>query len=260
MIFLSYLLLGSLAGLTAGIFGVGGGIIIVPALIFTFGLLGFPSEIAAHVAVGTSLSTILFTSLGSIHGHHKKKAINWPLAINLSIGMLVGGMLGAYFADFLSGPLLQKIFAAYAFIVSVQMWFSWSPKANWQLPERFGRGILGGFIGTFSGLFGIAGGSLLVPVLTAYKVKITEAIATSAVTGFPIAISGTIGYILMGWNRTDLPEHSVGYVYLPALIGIIATSTIFAKIGASLAHRLDPAKVTKLFSILLFIIAIKLII
>lgn len=259
MIFLSYLLLGSLAGLTAGIFGVGGGIIIVPALIFTFGFLGFPAEVATHVAVGTSLSTIMFTSLGSILGHHKKKAINWSLAINLSAGMIIGGLLGAFFAHYLPGSILQKIFAAYSFLVAVQMWFSWSPKANWQLPSRFGRGVLGLVIGTISGIFGIAGGSLVVPVLTAYKVKITESIATSAVTGFPIAISGTIGYILMGWNETNLPDHSIGYVYLPAMLGIIVTSTVFAKMGASLAHRLDPEKVTKAFSILLFIIAIKLV-
>lgn len=259
MIFLSYLLLGSLAGLTAGVFGVGGGIIIVPALIFTFAFLGFPADIATHIAVGTSLSTIMFTSLGSIFGHHKKKAINWSLAINLSAGMLLGGLLGAFFAHFLPGEILQKVFATYAFLVAIQMWFSWSPKANWQLPERFGSGVLGVAIGTISGIFGIAGGSLVVPVLTAYKVKIKEAIATSAVTGFPIAVSGTIGYVLMGWGQTDLPENSMGYVYLPALIGIIATSTIFAKLGASLAHRLDPKKVTKAFSILLLIIAIKLI-
>ena len=259
MIFLSYLLLGSLAGLTAGVFGVGGGIIIVPALIFTFGFLGFPAEIATHVAVGTSLSTIIFTSLGSILGHHKKKAINWPLAVNLSVGMILGGLLGAFFAHSLPGAILQKIFATYAFLVAIQMWFSWSPKANWTLPERFGSGVLGVLIGTVSGIFGIAGGSLVVPVLTAYRVKITEAIATSAVTGFPIAISGTIGYILMGWQQAELPEHSIGYVYLPALIAIIATSTVFAKLGASLAHRLDPKKVTKAFSILLFIIAIKLV-
>lgn len=259
MIFLSYLLLGSLAGLTAGVFGVGGGIIIVPALIFTFAYLGFPIEVATHVAVGTSLASIIFTSLASVFGHHKKKSVNWPLAINLSIGMLFGGLLGAFFAHFLPGATLQKIFAVYSFLVAIQMWFSWSPKANWQLPNRLGSSVLGIIIGTISGVFGIAGGSLVVPVLTAYKVKITEAIATSAVTGFPVAVSGAIGYIVMGWKQGELPEYSIGYVYLPALIGIITTSTIFAKLGASLAHNLDPKKITKAFSILLLVIAVKLV-
>jgi uncharacterized membrane protein YfcA len=259
MVFVGYLFLGAFAGLIAGVFGIGGGIIIVPALIFTFKIIGFPHDIATHIAVSTSLSTILFTSLGSIHGHYKKKAVNWTLAFNLSVGMFLGGMLGALCANFLSGAILQRVFAVFSFLIAVQMWFSWTPKANMELPKRFGQTVLGVVIGTFSGLFGIGGGSLVVPTLVANKVKITEAIATSAVTGFPMAVSGTIGYILLGWHRTNLPEYTFGYIYLPALFGIIITSTVFAKMGASLAHRLDPVKVTKLFSILLFIIAIKLV-
>ena len=260
MIFLSYILLGAFAGLLAGVFGVGGGIVIVPALVFMFAFNGFSPDVAMHPAVGTSLSTILFTSLSAIFVHHKKGAINWPLALNLSAGMLVGGFVGAYAADFLPGELLQKTFAAYSFVVAVQMWLSWKPKSEWILPDRFGCGVLGAVIGSFSGIFGIAGGSIVVPVLTAYRVKISESIATSSVTGFPLAISGTIGYLLIGLKADDLPDHSVGYIYLPALIGIILTSTLFAKIGASLTHSLEPNKMKKMFAVLLFIIGLKLIV
>ena len=259
MVFISYILLGAFAGLIAGMCGVGGGIIIVPALIFTFKIIGFRPDIATHIAVSTSLASILFTSLASIYGHYQKKAVNWTLAFNLSVGMFIGGMLGALFANFLSGEMLQRVFGFFALLIALQMWFLWTPKANVQLPKRFGQIVLGVVVGTLSGLFGIGGGAIIVPTLVGIKVKISQAIATSAVTGFPMAVSGTIGYILLGWNRTDLPQYTLGYIYLPALFGIILTSTIFAKMGASLAHRLDPQKITKLFSILLFFIAIKLV-
>lgn len=260
LIILGYILLGALAGLIAGIFGLGGGIIIVPALIFTFSYLNFPAEVLTHLAVGTSLSTILFTSLSAIYVHHKKSAINWPLAVKLSIGMLMGGLFGAYVAEFFSGELLQILFASYSLIVALQMWFSWQPKGDFLLPKRVGLVILGSAIGIVSGLFGIAGGSLVVPILTLYRVKITQAIATSAVTGFPLAISGSIGYLLMGWNNDALPEYSVGYIYLPATLGIIASSAVFAKFGAKLTHSLPAAKLKKAFSIILLLVAIKLLV
>lgn len=257
-ILLGYILLGAVAGLIAGVFGLGGGIIIVPTLIFTFTYLHFPPEVLTHLAVGTSLSTILFTSLSAIHVHHKKLAINWPLAFKLSIGMLFGGFIGAYFADLFSGELLQQIFAIYCISVAFQMWFSWRPKGAFILPKKTGLALLGSGIGIVSGLFGIAGGSLVVPILSLYRIKITQAIATSAATGFPIALSGTIGYLLTGWGNIDLPEHSIGYIYLPATLGIIISSTFSAKIGAKLVHRLPADKLKKSFAIILLLIASKL--
>lgn len=258
LLVVSYLLLGAVAGLIAGVFGLGGGIIIVPTLIFTFSYLNFSPEVATHLAVGTSVASISFTSLSAIYVHHKKLAINWSLAIKLSTGMIVGGLIGASLADVLSGVILQRAFALYAFAVALQMWFSWRPKASLTLPDRLGCGLLGTAIGTVSGLFGIAGGSLVVPILTLYRIKITETIATAAVTGFPIALSGAFGYLLMGWNNPHLPENSLGYIYLPALLGIITTSTLFAKFGAKLAHRLQPNILKKMLSIGLLLVAFKL--
>ncbi|MFT6986642.1 MAG: putative membrane protein YfcA [Psychromonas sp.] len=260
MLLLGYMLLGAVAGLIAGIFGLGGGIIIVPALIFTFTYLNFPAEVLTHLAVGTSLSTILFTSLSAIYVHHRRLAINWSLAFNLSIGMLFGGLIGAYFAEFMSGVLLRRIFAFYSISVALQMWFSWLPKAILTPPKKLGCTLLGSAIGVFSGLFGIAGGSLVVPILTLYRTKITQAIAISAVTGFPIALSGTIGYIVMGWHNTALPDNSFGYVYWPAMLGIVLSSAIFAKFGAMLAYRLPSRKLQKMFSIVLLLVAIKLLV
>lgn len=258
LILLGYILLGAIAGLIAGVFGLGGGIIIVPTLIFTFSYLHFPPEVLTHLAVGTSLSTIMFTSLSAIYVHHKKLAVNWPLAFKLSVGMLVGGFIGAFFAELFSGELLQKIFAFYSATVALQMWFSWRPKGALSLPQRSGLALLGSCIGIISGLFGIAGGSLVVPILTLYRVKITQAIATAAATGFPIALSGTVGYLIMGLGNNALPEHSLGYIYLPATLGIILSSTYFAKIGAKLAHRLPAEYLKRSFAIILLIIACKL--
>lgn len=259
LLLLSYILLGAVAGLIAGIFGLGGGIIIVPALIFTFSYLNFPPEVLTHIAVGTSLSTIMFTSLSTVYVHHKKAAINWSLAFKLSLGMLLGGLIGAYFAELVAGELLQKIFALYSMTVACQMWFSWQPKGVLVIPQKMGLAIVGSGIGVVSGLFGIAGGSLVVPILTLYRIKITQAIATSAVTGFPIALSGSIGYLLTGWDNVALPDYSVGYIYLPATLGIVISSTVFAKMGAKLVHRLPPEKLKKSFAIVLLLVAFKLI-
>jgi len=257
MLLAGYIALGAIAGLIAGIFGLGGGIIIVPALIFTFGYLNFPPEVLTHLAVGTSLATILFTSLSAIYVHYRKLSIDWLLAVKLSAGMLPGGGSGAALAEFMPGAILQRIFALYCLFVAIQMWFAWSPKAALTLPTRFGCALLGGLIGIMSGIFGIAGGSLVVPVLTLYRVKITRAIATSAVTAFPIALSGTVGYLIAGWNNAVLPEGCVGYIYWPAMLGIILSSTVFAKIGALLAHNLPPGNVKKLLALLL-LVAVKL--
>ncbi|WP_354624461.1 sulfite exporter TauE/SafE family protein [Psychromonas sp. MME2] len=258
MLILGYILLGAVAGFTAGVFGIGGGIIIVPTLIFAFTYLHFSPEVIAHLAVGTSLSTILFTSLSAIYVHYKKFNIDWSLSIKLSIGMLFGGFIGAYVAEYLSSAMLQRVFAIYAILVALQMWFSWLPKASLVLPKKLGCSLLGGAIGIVSGVFGIAGGTLVVPILTLYRVKMTQAIATSSVTGVAISLSGSIGYIWMGWHNQALPAESFGYVYWPAMLGIILSSTIFAKLGAKLAYNLPANILKKLFSMLLLIIAAKL--
>ena len=255
LIVFAYLLLGAFAGLIAGVFGLGGGIVIVPTLIFTFAYLNFDPGVLTHLAVGTSLSTIIFTSLGAIYVHYKRLSIDWDLAFKLAIGMVIGGLLGAYFADFISGKVMQRIFACYAIAVAIQMWFSLIPPASSELPEKLGCTLLGTAIGFISGLFGIAGGSLVVPVLTFYKVNIIRAIATSSVTGFPIALSGAVGYLWTGMDAKNLPEETFGYIYWPATIGIIISSTYFAKLGAKITHGVNPKLLNKWFSLLMIFVA-----
>ncbi len=257
MIVLSYLVLGAAAGLLAGLFGLGGGIIIVPVLIFSFTLMGFSPETLTHLAVGTSLATIIITSLSSVWVHHKKRAVDWPLVKQLTLGIVLGTFIGAYTADFISGPMLQKLIGIYALIVAAQMGFNLKPKADRSLPGKVGQTFVGGIIGSVSALFGIGGGSLTVPYLSWCSVTMPRAVATSSATGLPIAIAGTLGYLVSGWQNSALPEGSVGYVFVPAWIGIVLTSALFAKFGARLAHSLPPLLMKRLFAVVLCLVGVK---
>ncbi|TVP90923.1 MAG: sulfite exporter TauE/SafE family protein [Pseudomonadaceae bacterium] len=252
MEFLLYLILGGFAGTLAGLFGVGGGMIIVPVLIYSFTLQGFDVGVLTHMAVGTSLATIAFTSINAIRAHHLKGAVRWPLFVWMSLGIVFGTVIGAFTAAWLSGPLLQKIIGVFAICLSIQMAFKLQPKAVLDVPGKPGLTAAGGVIGWASAIFGIGGGSLTVPFLVWRSVPMQQAVATSSACGLPIAVAGAISFIWTGWAATPLPEWSVGYVYLPALVGIAATSMLFAGFGARLAHRLSQELLKRLFALLLF--------
>lgn len=252
MEFVLYLVLGACAGVLAGLFGVGGGLIIVPALVFSFTAHGFSADVLTQMAVGTSLASIVFTSINSILEHHRRGAVRWPVFLWMTVGIVVGSALGALTASAIKGPVLQKIIGTFAVLISLQMALELKPRGDHQLPGKVGLGAAGGFIGWASAIFGIGGGSLTVPFLSWRGLPMQQAVATSSACGLPIAIAGAISFILVGWHKALLPEWSFGFVYLPALVGIAVTSMFFARIGARLAHRL-PAKVLKrLFALLMF--------
>lgn len=252
MEFLIYLVLGGFAGTLAGLFGVGGGMIIVPVLVYSFSLQGMNAEVLTHMAVGTSLATIVFTSINAIRAHHKKGAVRWYLFAWLTVGIVLGTVLGALTAAQISGPLLQKIIGVFAICVAIQMAFKLQPKASLGEPGKPTLGVAGGVIGWASAIFGIGGGSLTVPFLVWRSVPIQQAVATSAACGLPIAIAGALSFMFTGWGNPNLPPWSVGFVYLPALLGIAVTSMFFARFGARLAHRLSPLLLKRLFALLLF--------
>ncbi len=254
MVFGLYLALGALAGTLAGLFGIGGGLVIVPVLIFSFGVQGVSSEIAAHLAVGTSLATIVFTSLSSIRSHHLKRAVRWDVFRPMVIGILVGAALGAWTASLLSGPTLELVIGVFVILVGIKMLLDINPKTARPVPGPGGLTAAGGFIGWGSAIFGIGGGTLSVPFLTWRSLPIQQAVATSAACGLPIAIAGAATNLWTGWGHDALPNYAIGFVYLPALIGIVATSVIFARFGAILAHRLDAKMLKRLFATLLLIV------
>lgn len=258
--FLLYPLLGVFAGLTAGLLGVGGGIIVVPVLIYAFTALAFPADLLTHMAVGTSLATIVITSAGSIRQHHRRGAVLWPLLTWFALGLVIGALLGARVADLLHGRVLQLLFGGFAILIALQMFRGVQPRASRTLPGPVGLSCVGVLIGTLSSIFGIGGGSLSVPFLTWCNVRMQQAVGTSAAGGMPIALAGAAGFVWTGWQHPHLPPHSLGYIYLPAWFGIAVTSVLFAQIGARWAHKIPAATLKKIFAGLLALVGAKLLI
>jgi len=258
MALLSYLLLGCVSGTLAGLLGVGGGLIIVPALIFIFHQQGFADELITHMAVGTSLATIILTSISSVRVHHAHGAVQWMLFKHLSVGIVTGSLLGAWLADSIQATALQVLIALFALAVSLQMGFDFKPTSRQPLPGKRGLWLIGNGIGMLSTLFGIGGGSITVPLLIRFSVPIQQAVATASVCGLPIALAGGLGFVITGWSNPLLPAHSLGYVYVPAFLGIVASSVLFAGFGARLAHRLPAPTLRKLFALLLFAVGVQL--
>ncbi|MDD3448204.1 MAG: sulfite exporter TauE/SafE family protein [Gammaproteobacteria bacterium] len=255
---LIYLVVGAFAGVLAGLFGVGGGLIIVPALAFTFQAQAVDPAVLMHVAIGTSLATIVVTSLSSVRAHHRRGAVLWEVFRRLTPGIVVGALLGAAVADLLPGDWLRRIFALFVLTIAAQMGFGLKPAPHRGLPGAPGMFGAGGVIGSISAIVGIGGGSLTVPFLTWCNVEMRNAVATSAACGLPIAVAGAAGFIFQGWGEAALPAWSSGYVYWPAFAGIAVASTAFAPLGAKLAHSLPGAKLKRIFAIFLAVIGLRL--
>ena len=256
-VFSLYLALGAFAGTLAGLFGIGGGLVIVPVLIFSFGLQGISPDVAAHLAVGTSLATIVFTSLSSIRSHHLHGAVRWDIFRPMTLGIVIGALVGAWTASLLSGPALELVIGVFVILVAIKMILEVNPKPGRVVPGSVGLGAAGGGIGWASAIFGIGGGTLTVPYLSWCNVNMQQAVGTSAACGLPIALAGALGNVWTGWGHPQLPELTVGFIYLPALLGIILTSVVFARVGANLAHRLNARFLKRIFAVMLILVGIR---
>jgi uncharacterized membrane protein YfcA len=243
-----YCLLGAFAGTAAGLLGVGGGLIIVPSLIAIWQSAGLETPYQMQLAIGTSLATIVITSLSSIRAHHRHGSVQWDVFWRLTPGILLGTWLGALLATQLVGGILKNIFGIFEILVAIQMAFAVRPAPHRILPGVVGMSAVGTVIGSVSSIIGIGGGTMTVPFLTWCNVIIHRAVGTSAACGLPIAIGGAISYFVLGWDHPDLPEWSAGFVYGPALAGIAVTSIVFAPLGAMLAHRLPRLILKRVFS------------
>ena len=259
-IILIYLGLGIPVGILAGLLGVGGGLIIVPMVVFTLTWQGVPSQHLMHLALGTSLASIIFTSVSSFWAHHKRGAVHWEVVRRIVLGILTGTFLGACLAAQMSTNLLKGVFVVFLFYMGFQMLTNKKPKPTRSLPGPLGMFGVGNGIGAVSALVGIGGGSMSVPFMVWCNVKVHEAIGTSAAIGFPIAVAGTVGYIVNGLGAADLPAYSLGYVYLPALAGIVTASVFTAPLGVRLAHSLPVARLKRIFALLLFVMGAKMLI
>ncbi|NYT65365.1 sulfite exporter TauE/SafE family protein [Alcaligenaceae bacterium] len=254
----SYLTLGAGIGILAGLLGIGGGTVTVPVLVFLFTAHGMAPDYIQHMALGTSMSLIIFTSLASLRAHHARGAVNWSIVRGMAPWLVLGTFVGAWLTAGLSSDLLKMIFVVFVYGVAVQMLFNIKPKANRVLPGRTGMLASGSIIGVFSSFVGIGGGTLLVPFMTACNVPLRVVIGTSAALGFPIAVAGTLGFISSGYSNASLPALSLGFVYLPALLGMAIISVFTAPLGAKMAHALPVSKLRTLFAFLLLAVATKM--
>ena len=250
--------MGAVAGTLAGLLGIGGGIIIVPVLALVFQQQGVSIQVLMHVSIGTSLATIVVTSLSSIRAHQQHGAINWLVFKRITPGIIVGGFLGSVIADAIPGAELRVVFAIFMFMVATQMMIAGTPAPHRTLPHTPGMVGTGVVIGTIAALMGVGGGSMSVPFLTWCNMHIRQAVATSAAIGLPIALAGTAGFMITGWGSEARPPWSVGYINLPAFAGIVVASILFAPLGAKLAHTIPPKLLKRIFAVLLYVLGVRM--
>lgn len=245
---LSYPVLGALVGLMAGLLGVGGGAVTVAVLTPLFLAQGFPREQVVHMALGTSMAAIVLTSLSSARAHHAHGAVRWDVVRTITPGILAGTFAGTFVASRVESGPLAIFFAVFTAYVSGQMLLDIKPRPTRTLPGPVGVTGVGLGIGGISALVAIGGGSLTVPFLTWCNVPVRNAIATSAAVGFPIAVAGTLGYIVNGWGAQGMPPWTAGYIYIPALVLVAGVSVTMAPLGARLAHRLPVPLLKRIFA------------
>lgn len=252
--------MGAFAGMLAGLLGVGGGVIFVPALVLYFENQGIDTAVLMHLAIGTSLACITFTSISSIRSHHKHGAIRWPVFRSITPGILIGGLLGAVIARLIPGDELRVIFGIFLLLVALQVIVNKTAEARRGLPGRVGMTVAGVVIGSLASLMGVGGGTMSVPFLTWCNVAIHNAVATSASIGLPIALAGVTGFIVTGWGAPLRPEYSIGFVNLPAFMSIVVASFLFAPVGAKMAHRISSDRLKIIFGFFLLLLGAKMLV
>lgn len=259
IIIVSCLFSGMVIGFLSGLLGIGGGLIIVPLLIYLLPLLNIPLEIILPLSLGTSLCSIVITSASSSLSHYRNSNIPLALTKKFIVPLALGAMGGALIADLLSVSLLKNIFATAVSLLALYMLFSVKVSKQQSLPNNVYIFIIAYACGVIASLMGISGAVILIPILTYFGVLLRHAIALATICGTLVAAFGTAGYIISGIDVPNLPQGSVGYVYLPALISIVATSTIFAPLGVRYASKLPVKTLRQCFALFLLIVAIKMI-
>jgi uncharacterized membrane protein YfcA len=243
----------------AGLLGVGGGIVIVPVLYHLFTMLGVDEAVRMHLAVGTSLATIIPTSIMSARAHHKRGSIDKSLLKSLMPGVIVGVIIGTVLSGYVSGEVLSAVFATTALLVAVNMAFKKDGFAIAdKLPGSSGTSLLGSIIGGISCLMGIGGGTLSVPTLSAFRVPMHVAVGTGAALGIIISIPGTLGFLVNGWNAQSLPPGSIGYVNLLGWALIVPMTMLTSGWGASLAHAINARRLRQVFAIFLGLTSLRM--
>jgi uncharacterized protein len=254
----AYLALGAVVGFFAGLLGIGGGIIIVSSLALMFAARAVAPEYVMHLAVGTSLAAIVPGSWSSFRAHHRHGAVDWAIVRAMVPGLLAGVLLGSFASRFASNAFLKTFYIGFVAFVILQMVLGLRPKPSRGLPGRGPLAAISAFIGACSAFFGGGAAAIGVPFLTWCNVTPHRAIGTVAAMGFPLSIAGMVGYAISGWGMPHLPPGSVGFIYVPAFVGISVTSVLLAPWGARLAHRLRGPTLQRIFAAFLVVMAVKM--
>ncbi|GGI69468.1 sulfite exporter TauE/SafE family protein [Shewanella gelidii] len=257
-VFICCVVLGSFVGFMAGLLGIGGGLIIVPALLYILPFAGIEVAYPTHIAIATSLAAIILTSASSARAHHKRGNIPWELFKPMLPGIILGAIVAGSISELISAEDLKRIFAVFVVLMAIQMAFPFKSEVEKELPGKPVLFAVSMCIALIAGLMGIGGGVLLVPYLTWSGLQMRKAVGFSSATGLMIASSGTIGYIIAGWDVTDLPTGAIGFIYLPALVGIVVTSMLTAPLGVKAASTWPTPVLKKIFAVLLAVIGLKL--
>lgn len=253
-----YAAVGTVAGLIAGLLGIGGGIVTVPLLHLVLNFQGIENALIHKIAIGTSLGGIMCTVVSSAAAHHRMGSVDWKTVFRFTPGILVGAWCGAYLASIMPSQYLQIVFVVFLSYVIFNMLAGKKPKPTRHLPGPAGLCAVGSLVGCVAGLVGIGGGTISIPYLLWNNVPMLRTIGTAAAISFPAAVSGAIGNVFNGWNTPGLPEGSLGFVYLPGLLCLVTMSMLMAPIGAKLAHRLPVPTLKKCFACVLIVVAAKM--
>lgn len=253
-----YLLMGLFVGFFAGLLGIGGGLILVTLMVYMFTVQEFPADRLLHLALGTSIASIVFTSISSLRAHHKHGAVRWDILRIAVPGLIAGTLFGTFVADQMKSKYLAIFFVIFVYYSAVQMFANVKPKPTRQLPGKIGMTVVAIIVGIVSSLVGVGGGVMTIPLMSLCNVPMRQTIGTSAALGLPIAIAGTVGFIVTGLGKDHLPPLTVGYVYLPALVGIVIGTFVTVPWGAKAAHTLPVTTLKKIFAVILFILATKM--
>jgi len=253
------LVTGCVAGVLAGLFGIGGGVVIVPVLEAALGFLGVDAAIRMHIAVATSLSTIIPTSISSARAHHQRQSVDVEIVKRWAVFVLLGALLGAWIASQVHSRVLAMVFATLALMVAIKMVFL--PETR-NLAEEVPRGplvpVIPTSIGCFSSMMGIGGGTFSVMTLTLFNQPIHRAVGTAALFGLVISLPATVGFVLAGWGDARLPAGSLGYVSLIGFACIAPATVLTAPLGAKIAHGLSQKRLSMLFGAFLVVASLRL--
>jgi uncharacterized protein len=253
---LIYIALGAFAGFMAGLLGVGGGGIIVPLLTFLFTWQHIGADNSVHLALGTSLTCMIISSSASMRAHASRGAVVWRVVAGMAPGIILGAFLATQVAANINSTWVALFFALFMATVAAQIFLGWQPKPGDGPATAGGLLVAGAGIGSVSALAAVGGGFLTLAYLGYKNVDVKKAIGTSAAIGFPIAVAGTIGYLISGWSKTSDEPLTLGFIYVPAFLAISLASSVAAPLGARCSHNLPEATLKKIFAVISLILSI----